>query len=52
MENKHPIKGTRENSASKMRRVHGENSDDQKLSGPDINPNKYTARETTPKPGQ
>lgn len=52
MKNEYPVKGTHEDSASKMRRVHGEKSNEKKFSGPDINPNKYTAKETSPKPGQ
>lgn len=50
IETEHPTKGSREDSASKMRRNNEENPNGRKTSETDINPNRYTARQSSPKP--
>lgn len=45
----HPTKGSREDSASKMRRINGKDSNKGNSSDIIADPNKYTARESSPK---
>lgn len=52
MEKDHPSRGCRENSASKMRRKYGRDSNDKNSSDIDIDPNKYTARQSSPQPSK